>query len=361
MLINNGNHFFLGGNTPIGFYSLFHEALKLKEANRIFCFKGGPGTGKSSLMKEIGKDYEDSGHNIEYFHCSSDSSSLDCVLIKDLKVALFDGTAPHIIDPKIPGAIDEIVDLGKLWNEDKLIEQKNEILKVQNSITKSFNRAYRYFKASSDIYSEWCFLNKEAVNIGKFTLLMEEIKDKIYKTPITQIGVERNLFITAFTPTGIVTFIDDLINTCDETYVLNGPPGIGKHELLTYLKDEGLKRGFNIDVFHSPVLPNEIEHLFIRDLNICIVSSNELNQKSFNGKQIYMENVLDYSIMNANSDKISTAKNYFYDLLTTGLSSLTDAKKYHDDIENFYIPNMNFEKISDVKKYIEDKIDIFLP
>ncbi|MDO7203979.1 hypothetical protein Q5M85_07220 [Paraclostridium bifermentans] len=34
---------------------------------------------------------------------------------------MLDATAPHIIDPKNPGAIDEILDLGRYWDR-KTIE-----------------------------------------------------------------------------------------------------------------------------------------------------------------------------------------------------------------------------------------------
>ena len=353
---SKGNRFFLGGNTPKGFYSFFSEVMPLKDANRIFCLKGGPGTGKSSLMKELGKEYEDKGYNVEYFHCSSDSDSLDCVLLKDLNIAILDGTAPHTTDPKVPGAIDEIVNLGQHWNEEGIKKYKTDILSVQNSITNNFNRAYKYFNAASIIHEDWSSLNREALNLNKFNFLMEELKDKLYKSTVSSMGSCRNLFITAFTPTGIVTFLDNLVDRCDTTYVLNGPPGTGKHEILSYLRDEGLKRGFHIDVFHSPIVPEKIEHIYIQELNTSVISSNELNQQLYHGHQVYMENYLNYDTINCLNEKIIDAKNCFYTLLNKGLSILTEAKKAHDDIEKYYIPNMNFDEIKDVKKYIVDKI-----
>lgn len=46
-------HMFLGNNTSKGFYSLFKNLITQEDANRIICLKGGPGTGKSSLMKKL--------------------------------------------------------------------------------------------------------------------------------------------------------------------------------------------------------------------------------------------------------------------------------------------------------------------
>ncbi|WP_425446644.1 ATPase [Dethiothermospora halolimnae] len=86
---------FPGGNTSKGFYSYYDNIIE-KDANRIFILKGGPGTGKSSLMKSIGKEMLNKGYDIEYHHCSSDNGSIDGVVVPKLKVAMIDGTAPHV-------------------------------------------------------------------------------------------------------------------------------------------------------------------------------------------------------------------------------------------------------------------------
>ena len=48
------------------------------------------------------------GYDVEFHHCSGDPDSIDAVFIPELKVAFVDGTAHYVIDPKFPGAFDEI-------------------------------------------------------------------------------------------------------------------------------------------------------------------------------------------------------------------------------------------------------------
>jgi len=86
-------NYYAGGNTALGFYS-FYES-NLKGLDRLFILKGGPGTGKSTLMKKIGQKWKDKGYDIELLHCSSDNNSIDGVIIPKLKVGVVDGTAPH--------------------------------------------------------------------------------------------------------------------------------------------------------------------------------------------------------------------------------------------------------------------------
>ena len=45
--------FFLGANSPRGFVSLFSQLEHGEEAWRMFVMKGGPGSGKSTLMKKV--------------------------------------------------------------------------------------------------------------------------------------------------------------------------------------------------------------------------------------------------------------------------------------------------------------------
>ncbi|NPV27794.1 MAG: ATPase [Firmicutes bacterium] len=87
-------HIFPGGNTVQGFYSLFDSVLE--GMDHIFVIKGGPGTGKSTLMRKIGLAMFERGYDIEFLHCASDNDSLDGVIIPAIRVALVDGTAPHV-------------------------------------------------------------------------------------------------------------------------------------------------------------------------------------------------------------------------------------------------------------------------
>ena len=87
--------YFLGANSPSGFYSLYDHLLSPEQARAIYILKGGPGCGKSTLMRQIGARAEEAGLETEYILCSGDPDSLDAVILPEKAVAIVDGTAPH--------------------------------------------------------------------------------------------------------------------------------------------------------------------------------------------------------------------------------------------------------------------------
>ena len=87
--------YFLGANSPSGFYSLYHELLPAEQARSIYILKGGPGCGKSTLMRRVAALAEEAGETVEYILCSGDPDSLDAIVLPQKQIALVDGTAPQ--------------------------------------------------------------------------------------------------------------------------------------------------------------------------------------------------------------------------------------------------------------------------
>ena len=88
-------NFFLGANSGSGFQNLFSEILDVETAFDLMILKGGPGVGKNTFMREIGRTMEQAGADVEYLWCSGDPDSLDGVVIPAIRCAVCDGTSPH--------------------------------------------------------------------------------------------------------------------------------------------------------------------------------------------------------------------------------------------------------------------------
>ena len=92
--------YFLGGNTPTGFYSLYHQLSDPERLRAVYIIKGGPGSGKSTLMRRVERHAQASGLKTQQVLCSGDPDSLDALILPELRAALVDGTAPQGVVPK---------------------------------------------------------------------------------------------------------------------------------------------------------------------------------------------------------------------------------------------------------------------
>lgn len=93
--------YFLGGNTPSGFYSLYHQLSDPARMRALYIIKSGPGSGKSTLMRRVERHAQAMGLDTEEVLCSGDPDSLDAVLLPQLGAAVVDGTAPQGAVPEV--------------------------------------------------------------------------------------------------------------------------------------------------------------------------------------------------------------------------------------------------------------------
>ncbi len=140
--------YFAAANTYAGFVSYFDKVFPSEGFERIYVLKGGPGTGKSSLMRKIAEYFSTMECDVEEIYCSSDPGSLDGIIITytDKKVAILDGTAPHERDAKIPGAFDEIINLADSFDSTWLTAKREEILSLAKEKSSAYSTAYYYLQ-----------------------------------------------------------------------------------------------------------------------------------------------------------------------------------------------------------------------
>ena len=149
---SNNEKYFAAANSYKGFKSYFDRIFAPEQFDRIYIIKGGPGTGKSSIMKNIVSHMKEKDCNIEEIYCSSDPRSLDGIICKngEKRIALIDGTSPHETDPKIPGVIDEIINLGENWDSRWLSAKREEILALNREKSNAYKAAYSYLKIAGE-------------------------------------------------------------------------------------------------------------------------------------------------------------------------------------------------------------------
>lgn len=353
-------NYYAGGNTARGFHHFYDS--NLQGLDRLFILKGGPGTGKSSLMKSIASKFSEQGYDIELLHCSSDNESIDGVIIPELKTGIVDGTAPHVIEPKAPGAVEQYVNLGCAWDAQKLSLHKQEIQEVSGQIAESFQEAYALFSQALSIHDEWEKIYIENMDFEQANQLTHELIDRLFsdKKLAKQPDV-RHRYLGAATPKGAVDFIQNLTEDVGKRYFIKGRPGSGKSTMLKKLASEAEQRGFDVEIYHCGFDPNSLDMVTVRELGFAIFDStapHEYFPERANDEIIDMyERAITPGTDEKYADELQEISLRYSNKMKEAISSLAKAKTLHDRLEKIYIEAMDFSKVNQLKAEIEEEID----
>ena len=335
-------HWFPGGNTARGFHSFFHCVLPRDAARRVVILKGGPGVGKSTLMRRIAIRLMERRQRVEYLHCSSDPESLDGVVCGEIGFAMLDGTAPHILDPEVAGAVDSIVNLGVYLDEGALAARKKEIMAIQTEMRACFAHAYRYLASALPLWEDSASILS--------TLLDEQALMRAFDPWISSVtsfrgmtkpGAARSMFASAITPLGCVCHLESL--AVPRVWRIVGASGRDGHRLLSFLRRAALARGMDVEAMHCPMQPERLEHLYIETLGLFITTENAYHRLDAKAERTLAFDEFWHRGPNSREmDALDRNGALFDELLSTAIVSLARAKALHDELEAEYIPRMDF-------------------
>ena len=342
---------FPGGNTSKGFVSL-HDNIIGDDRNKLYILKGMPGGGKSSLMNNIAERMLEKGYSIEYHHCPSDPKSIDGIVIEELKVAIVDGTAPHMIDPTYPGLTDKSIDLSEFIDSKILKENAEEIIKAKKNNKYAYRKAFNYLRASKIIHDEITETNKIKMDFKGVNKVTKKLIDMVFEKKelkIIEDGFKtRHLFSSAITPEGYVDYTDSLLEGISEVYYIDGKIGSGKSTLLNRILEVAKITDYHIEIYHDSLIPEKIQSVFIKELDI-IITSNE-NGEKFASLKVNLDNYFEGESDNEGDYEI------FELLVEKGIKSLNMAENNHFILEKAYNPSVNYEKVTEVRERLFNEI-----
>lgn len=355
----NIRNYYAGGNTAKGFYSLYDSALE--ELDRLYILKGGPGTGKSTLMKAVGDTFSEQGIDIEYLHCASDNQSIDGVILTDYKIGVVDGTAPHVIEPNAPGVIEEYVNLGVAWDSSKLSQHKEDILALNKKISQMFDKAYETFAASLSAHDDIEDVYISNMDFAKANALTYELTQRIFGDE--QLEKEPSIkhrFLGAATPNGAVDFIQNLTEDIGKRYFIKGRAGSGKSTMLKKIAAAGEEKGFDVEVYHCGFDPNSLDMLIIREQSVAIFDSTAPHEYFPERDQDEIVDMYGRCIKPGTDEmyaqEIERTTKAYKDKMKEAISYLAEAKNLRDELESYYIGAMNFSKVSDIRDEVIEEI-----
>jgi len=117
-------HYFIEAYTPFGQISLLEEFLA--QIKYTYLFTGGPGTGKSTMIKLIGIELIDRGFNVEYIRSVKEPDSVAGLYLRKQKLCILDRNefVPEIL---IRSEYQREIDFNSFCQQSKLAKAEQKI------------------------------------------------------------------------------------------------------------------------------------------------------------------------------------------------------------------------------------------
>lgn len=349
--------FFLGANSCKGFESHFSDCYDARDGWCAYIIKGGPGTGKSSFMRHFASHAIQKGEEVILCPCSSDPESLDGVILPRKKTVLLDGTAPHVVEPSLPGVSEEIINLGEFWDAEKLKKHREAIIAVSDENKRYHKKAACYLAAAGQLLHDRVRLARGCTDIQA----CEQYAQRLGKTLLQSKGgkgKEWVRFLQGATPVGVVSFSDTLKSFYENRVIICDPHGAAASIILSELREYALSAGYEIITVKNAFLPDElIDHILIPELSLGIMTESRAMELGGQERRIHARRFTDIARIHAFRSRLTFDNRAARELIGAACESISEAKAVHDKLEKYYISSMDHRALTAfAEKFVKEKL-----
>ncbi|MBQ3054667.1 MAG: hypothetical protein IJC88_01025 [Oscillospiraceae bacterium] len=340
--------FFLGANSKDGFSSFYHTLSQSVE--KLYIIKGCPGGGKSTFMRRVEQLVESPSERI---YCSSDPDSLDAVIFPDRRIALVDGTAPHVVEPTFALAVEEYINLGVFADTSAL--PKERIIETTRRYKRKFSRVYRLTSCAGTLRKDLHGIALGGVDTDRITKKAKGILSRELR-PTGRTGGEAKRFLSAISPSGFLTLFDTVKAYADRVYELEDSYHLAA-PLFEEIARAAVGLGHRVYTCYSPLCPETPEHLILPDARLAFVTSNPSQPYPYTPtRRIRIDAMLDPEYRKRNRGKLKFTAALSKELLDAACEELAEAKRIHDELEALYHPAIRFDELLQAAERLAETI-----
>ncbi len=342
--------YFAGANTAHGFVSAYPDMIREGDFSRVYILKGGSGTGKSSFMKRCASAAEEAGGKVTLLLCSSDPTSADAVILTGKDggcTAILDGTAPHMTDPILPGAVGEIVNLGQFWQTDVLVHSRAEIAYYTEQKRAAYQRAYRYLAAYGEITAAARTLLAECILQEKMHAAAERL---LASLPRGEQYTAQIRYTCAVSMKGLFR-LGTFSAIANKTHILADPYGCAPLFLQEMCR---VACGRRCSLLYAPGIGETDTpcELFFPRAGIAVRTVSDDEQTD----GVNMQRFVDRRALAARRMRLRFAERCRASLMDGALEALTEADAAHFALEEIYKSAMDFSGVRGIGEEIAAQI-----
>ncbi len=338
-------HFFLGANSGQGFQNLFPTFCQAEQYHDFLVLKGGPGCGKSTMMRKIGEAMEARGETVEYLHCSGDPDSLDGVYIPRIATAVVDGTAPHTIEPRYPVAVDRYVNLGQFYDISAGKQHREAIIYRTKAYKEAYRGAYHLFGAARELEEHLSALLLQGADMAKLArrtegIIARELRGK------GKGAREQYRFLGSLTHKGAVWRFDSVETLCPRIYHLLDSFGLAT-SMLEQIRTVARAKQYAMILCPDPEHRERIQHLLLPELGLAFVTVREGMACPCEAyRRIHLDAMIAPTHQKQWNGKVKLTKKLIRTIRMEGVDLLRLAKQEHDQLEAIYLPSVDFDGLN---------------
>ena len=348
--------YFLGGNTPAGFYSLYDELSDPHRIKRLYILKGGAGCGKSTLMKRVALHGEAAGLQVERILCSADPESLDGVIFPSLGTAVVDGTAPHVMEANYAGAVERYVDLSIFYDHSALKPLTDAIVTATAEYKSQYKTVYRCLHAAGQLAQDRAEPVVTDAIRQKLALRAKGIIRREIKPAKTESGFLCRRFLSAITCKGPVALWDTVNVQAERVYRLSDSYGLA-HWLLSPILTAALAAGQNCVACYDPMDPERLAHLILPGLSLAFVTDCPMFPRECKDyRHLRLDAMTESNQSRSLRPRLRFSQKVSAALVDEAVTGLIRAKEDHDRLEALYNPHVDFDGVTRLADDLAEEI-----
>ncbi|MDL2287162.1 hypothetical protein LJB90_01180 [Eubacteriales bacterium OttesenSCG-928-G02] len=338
---------YAGLNTMNGYINLLEK--ELSSANTIFILKGSPGSGKSTILKQLLSMAKQAGEPYTVIKCSADPDSLDAVILNNLKVAVADGTSPHVLEPKTVGIRERIINLGECWDNIKLKKYTDEINDYNEKKLAANSNAYNLIRAYGEVEKVRDSLVKKAIDYNKIKSYAKTFFGKhLNKTKNSDVKIAQT---EVFCYKGFDN--TNSFYSAKNTVLLRDKYNISSI-FLNELYILGKQKKVEMNIAVSPIDSGKLIAIYFPNSDLYIKSDKFT---PFEGnKTISSDRFINKAAVAEEKEKLMFYKKILKTLIEEARISFTEARKNHLAMEEIYLKTIDFKKIDEKAKAMYTEI-----
>lgn len=339
--------YFLGGSTPNGYVTDFwRENAKMYGYFLI----GGPGTGKSTLMKIIAAAFQD--EHVSVYHCASDPNSLDAVVLEERCIYIADATAPHEHGVTLPYISGQTVDLAALLDASLIADYSTEAEKFQSENQKAHQHAKQCMKTLSALTEIIRNIGKEALISDKIEMYADRLAKRLFSRELTEHSVYNQSFrqLSAFTPQGRITYIPNHARIL----CLQDDWRYASEILMQKLANYAAKRAISMEI-SKDLLQSDypIQHLYFPALQLILISGKQIDaSESENTATIRLSRFYDVEQIRKHRNLAKFCIKTVKDSESQVTQYLNEALEWHNQLESVYRRGQQINRLNSLTDQI---------